>query len=297
MVHAMLAPARMLAYTASSPLQPLRKPRLATHAAGLSAAEALALLVPIVRQAGEIGLGFVKSGAKAFVKKDASPVTEADLAINRFLSEHLRGLSPAIGWLSEEDGDDGERLKHRQVFILDPIDGTRGFIAGNGEWAVSVGLVEDGRPLAGVLYRPTTDELFAAARGIGATRNGERLAVTSGPAEATATIAGPKPVVDLLQGDLPQIRRLPSLASLALRLAAVAEGKCDAALAKPNACDWDIAAVDIILSEAGGRLTTLDGADIAYNQPVPRHRTLVAAGLARQDGLTALLRARLPHGS
>ena len=270
---------------------------MATHAAGLSAAEALALLVPIVRQAGEIGLGFVKSGAKAFVKKDASPVTEADLAINRFLSEQLRGLSPAIGWLSEEDGDDGERLKYRQVFILDPIDGTRGFIAGNGEWAVSVGLVEDGKPLAGVLYRPTTDELYAAARGLGATRNGERLAVTPGPAQATATIAGPKPVIELLQGDLPQIRRLPSLASLALRLAAVAEGKCDAALAKPNACDWDIAAVDIILSEAGGRLTTLDGTDIAYNCPVPRHRTLVAAGLDRQDGLTALLRTRLPHGS
>ena len=268
-----------------------------THADGLTAKDALALLVPVVRKAGEIGLRFARDGAKTFTKKDASPVTEADLAINAFLAEELRDLSPAIGWLSEEDGDNAERLKKRQVFILDPIDGTRGFIAGNGEWVVSVALVEDGRPLAGVLYRPTTGDLYKAGRGLGAHKNGVRLRVTPGDTASTAVIAGPKPAVDLLLHDLPDLKRISSLASLALRLAYVAEGKCDAALAKANAHDWDIAAADIILSEAGGRLTTLDGAEIAYNRLEPVHAILVAGGVARHDGLTALLRQRLPHGS
>jgi len=268
-----------------------------TQAVGLTAKEALALLVPVVRKAGKIGLRYARDGAKTFTKKDASPVTEADLAINSFLAEQLRDLSPAIAWLSEEDGDNPERLKKRQVFILDPIDGTRGFIAGNGEWVVSVGLIEDGRPIAGVLYRPTTDDLYKAGRGLGAHKNGDRLRVTGGDASSTAMIAGPKPAVDLLLGDLPNLKRIPSLASLALRLAFVAEGKCDAAFAKANAHDWDIAAADIILTEAGGRLTTLDGAEIAYNRPDPVHPTLVASGVARHDGLTALLRQRLPHGS
>jgi len=114
--------------------------------------------------------------------------------------------------------------------------------------------------------------LVRPAAGLGAHKNGDNWRVTGGDASATALIAGPKPGVDLLLGDLPNLKRLPSLASLALRLAFVAEGKCDAAFAKANAHDWDIAAADIILTEAGGRLTTLDGAEIAYNRPDPVHQ-------------------------
>jgi len=254
----------------------------------LSASEALPLLTEAAREAGEIGLRFMRDGARVFDKSDNSPVTEADLAIDAHLAARLRPVSDAIGWLSEETADSADRLARRQVWVLDPIDGTRGFIARNGEWVISAALVEDGRPLAGVLYRPTTDELYSAGRGLGAFRNGERLRADAGGLDATRRAAGPKLMFDVLQRSLPQVERAASLSSLALRIACVAEGRVDVAFASGAAHDWDIAAADVILAEAGGRLTTIAGADIAYNRPDPVHEPLLAAGTGRQAAIAAL---------
>lgn len=254
----------------------------------LSAGEALPLLVEAVREAGEIGRGFARDGARVFDKPDNSPVTEADLAIDAHLAKKLRQLSSAIGWLSEEAGDSAERLAKRQIWVIDPIDGTRGFIAGNGEWVISAALVEEGRPLAGVLYRPSNGDLYTGARGLGAFKNGAVLKASQGPLAAIRTLAGPKPMFDLAQRSLPRVERASSLSSLALRIAFVAEGSVDGAFASGSSHDWDIAAADIILSEAGGRLTTISGADIVYNLPDPVHRPLVMAGRERQGALVAL---------
>lgn len=259
------------------------------EAGHLSAGTALPLLIEAAKEAGEIGLRFVRDGARIFDKPDNSPVTEADLAIDAHLAKRLRSLSTAIGWLSEEAADSAERLSKRQVWVMDPIDGTRGFIAGNGEWVISAALVEDGRPLAGVLYRPTNGDLYQAGRGLGAFKNGERLHVDGGTREETRTIAGPKAMFEVAHGALPRIERASSLSSLALRIAYVAEARVDAAFASGASHDWDIAAADIILSEAGGRLTTAAGKDVAYNRPDPVHQPLVAAGPGRQAGLVSLL--------
>ncbi|MDQ0391587.1 3'(2'),5'-bisphosphate nucleotidase CysQ [Labrys monachus] len=254
----------------------------------LSASDALPLLTEAAREAGEIGLRFMRDGARVFDKSDNSPVTEADLAIDAHLAARLRPVSEAIGWLSEEAADSADRLSRRQVWVLDPIDGTRGFIAGNGEWVISAALVEEGRPLAGVLYRPTTGDLYHAGRGLGAFRNGQRLSADAGMAGATRHAAGPKPMFDVIRHALPQVERTSSLSSLALRIAYVAEGRVDVAFASDASHDWDIAAADILLSEAGGRLSTIAGADIVYNRPEPVHEPLLAAGSGRQAAIAAL---------
>jgi myo-inositol-1(or 4)-monophosphatase len=256
----------------------------------LSAGEALPLLVEAAREAGEIGLAFVRDGAKVFDKPDNSPVTEADLAIDAHLAKRLRGVSKAIGWLSEEATDTAERLSKRQLWVVDPIDGTRGFIAGNGEWVISAALVEEGRPLAGVLYRPTNGDIYTAGRGTGAFKNGQKLQVSKGSLIDIRTIAGPKPLFDIAQAALPEIERAASLSSLALRIAYVAEGRIDAAFASRDSHDWDIAAAELLLSEAGGSLTTLEGDEIAYNRATPIHRPLVATGCERIATLAALFK-------
>src|SRR5829696_8804299 len=235
----------------------------------LTAQEALDLLLPAVQEAGEIGLRFGREGAKTFTKTDSSPVTEADLAIDARLAERLRHVSEAVAWLSEEATDSAERLTKRQVWVVDPIDGTRGFVAGNGEWVISAALVEDGRPIAGVLLRPTTGELYKAAEGSGAFLNGRRLRVTDGPIADVRSASGPKFYVDLVRQIVEDAERHACLSSLALRLAFMAEGRTDLAFAKSAAHDWDIAAADIIVREAGGRLTWLDGTEIVYNRRHP----------------------------
>jgi myo-inositol-1(or 4)-monophosphatase len=254
----------------------------------LSASEALPRLTEAARQAGEIGLRFMREGARVFDKSDNSPVTEADLAIDAYLASRLRPVSDAIGWLSEETADSGDRLSRRQVWVLDPIDGTRGFIARNGEWVISAALVEEGRPLAGVLYRPTTGDLYWAGRGLGAFKNGERLHADAGILGETRHAAGPKLMFDVVQQALPRVERVSSLSSLALRIAYVAEGRVDVAFASNASHDWDIAAADILLSEAGGRLTTIAGTDIVYNRPDPVHEPLLAAGSGRHAAIAAL---------
>jgi myo-inositol-1(or 4)-monophosphatase len=255
----------------------------------LTAPEALARLTDAVREAGEIGLRYVEHGARTFTKKDASPVTEADLAIDAHLALRLKDASPDIGWLSEEAVDSADRLARRQVWIVDPIDGTRGFVAGNGEWVISAALVEEGRPIAGVLLRPTTGDLYQATRGGGARKNGALLRASDGPLAAIRCASGPKAFIDALHRQVPGVERGPSLSSLALRLAFLAEGRFDVAFAKKSAHDWDVAAAELILQEAGGRVTWIGGEELVYNRPDPVHSALVAAGRSRQQSLAALV--------
>lgn len=256
---------------------------------GLSAGDALTLLASAAREAGAIGMDFARRGARVQTKADQSPVTDADLAIDAHLANRLRAVSTDIAWLSEETQDTGERLGSRQVWIVDPIDGTRGFVAGNGEWVISAALVEDGRPIAGVLFRPTTGDLYEAAQGGGATRNGERITVAEGLLEGIRSISGPKSLLDRVMPLAPAAERHSSLSSLALRIAYLAEGRLDVACAKQNSHDWDIAAAEIILAEAGGRLTDFDGAPLRYNTPSAAHPALLGAGGIRHADLLARL--------
>ena len=101
---------------------------------------------------------------KNWTKGESSPVSEADIAVDRLLYERLAGYGSGIAWLSEESVDDPARLSARYVWIVDPIDGTRAYLAGQPDWTVSAALVENGRPIVACLYAPVTDEFFAAIR-------------------------------------------------------------------------------------------------------------------------------------
>ncbi|WP_262027950.1 inositol monophosphatase family protein [Microvirga sp. Mcv34] len=249
-----------------------------------SSTQPIAALAPAVRdaarRAGELALPYYRAGAQTaarlWYKGQSSPVTEADIALDVFLKEHLSGLFPESGWLSEETADDPSRLDQSYVWIVDPIDGTRAFASGLSDWAISIALVQDGRPVLGVLHAPVHERLYEARIGEGAWCNGERLALAQADDISRARVAGPKPLVDRFERRMGPVERLPKVPSLALRLARVAEGTIDVGLVSANAQDWDIAAADLILQEAGGRLTGFDGSTPIYNRPRPSHDEMIA---------------------
>jgi myo-inositol-1(or 4)-monophosphatase len=242
-------------------------------------------LHPLVREttraAGAMAARFFRSGlktsARVWSKSGGSPVTEADMAVDAFLKAELSRAAPEAGWLSEETADNPARLGRDLVWIVDPIDGTRAFAAGIHDWSVSVALLAAGRPILGIVYAPAHEALFEARRGNGAFRNGAAVSTSPFNRLRDASVAGPKSLVDRLEQGAGALKRAPRIPSLALRLVRVAEGSIDAGLVSSNACDWDIAAADLILEEAGGALTGFDGATPAYNQPEPIHGELLAA--------------------
>lgn len=249
-----------------------------------------ARLAEAVREAGALALSMFKTPLKNWTKGEAlSPVSDADIAVDVLLRERLTGDGATIAWLSEESVDDLARLDARYVWIVDPIDGTRAYIAGLPDWAVSAALVENGRPVAGCLYAPVSDEFFFAVAGHGATRNGAAIAAAPGVELAQARIAAPRRLLERLQAIAPPFAVMPRTHSLALRLARVAEGTFDAGIAGGSSHDWDLAAADLLVHEAGGALTSITGEAVTYNRPVPRHGMLVAAGRDRHAALIALL--------
>jgi myo-inositol-1(or 4)-monophosphatase len=251
-------------------------------------AEAAARLADCVREAGALALSMFKSPIRTWTKAESSPVSEADIAVDQLLRERLSG-DAEIGWLSEESVDDPARLAARYIWIVDPIDGTRAYLAGAPDWAVSAALVEDGRPIAACLYAPVTEEFFAAVTGRGATCNGAAIAATAGASLAGARLAGPRSLLERFAAVTPPFTAMPRVRSLALRLARVADGTLDAAFAGVDSHDWDLAAADLLVHEAGGVLTPAGGGVVIYNRPVPRHGMLVASGRDRHATIIELL--------
>jgi myo-inositol-1(or 4)-monophosphatase len=246
-----------------------------------------------VVEAGALALSKFGSPVRNWTKGASSPVCEADIEADLLLRDRLMRDAPGYGWLSEESADDPARLAARRVWIVDPIDGTRGFISGRSDWAVSAALVEAGRPAAAALFAPVTDELFLAVKGEGASRNGEPIAPAPGASLAGARVAGPPRRLERLAALAPGIEIVPKIFSLALRLARVASGDLHAALTAPNSHDWDLAAADLLVHEAGGALTSLQGHPPIYNRPDPVHGALIAAGPARHAAIMNLVRGRL----
>jgi myo-inositol-1(or 4)-monophosphatase len=248
-------------------------------------------LAGAIRDAGAIALKtFRGSTLKSWIKGRDSPVSEADIAVDDLLRRRLP--RPGDAWLSEESENDPTRLHARRVWVVDPIDGTRAYIAGREDWSVSAALVEDGRPVLAALFAPATDELFLASAGGGATRNGAAIAVSTGASLDGARLAGPKRILDRVATSHPGLIVMPRIHSLALRQVRVAMGQLDAAIVGSSSHDWDLAAADLLVHEAGGLMTTLAGGSLIYNRPEPVHDTLVAAGRERHAVLLDLVRAQ-----
>ncbi len=257
--------------------------------AELSFAEIARTLDAVAAEAGAIAMRWFRPGEKTSARTDykhgGSPVTEADLAVDAFLAERLQPLFPDAAWLSEETADSDVRLSRETVIVVDPIDGTRGFTDGDTRWSVSIALVRDGRPVAGAIAAPATGDRFMASAGGGAWRNGARLAVSSSTL-AGGRLAGPQPSTGKVARAL-EMSVVPRIPSLAVRFAQVAEGTLEGALSSANSHDWDIAAADLILHEAGGLLAGLDGARPRYNRADLKHGPLAAASRATHPELLA----------
>ncbi|MFL5164910.1 MAG: 3'(2'),5'-bisphosphate nucleotidase CysQ [Microvirga sp.] len=242
-------------------------------------------LMPAVREAareaGRIACSYFrrdgKTTARVWSKHGGSPVTEADVAVDSFLKVRLIEALPDAAWLSEETTDDPARLSAPRLWIVDPIDGTRAFLSGHPDWSIAIALLVVGEPVLGIVHAPAHGLLYEACRGGGAFRDSAAISASARAELAGARVAGPKPLIDRLQrtaGPLSPVERIPSLA---LRLVRVAEGAVDLGLVSANSRDWDIAAADVILAEAGGRLSTFAGARPRYNRPEPVHGELLAA--------------------
>ncbi|TIX91884.1 3'(2'),5'-bisphosphate nucleotidase CysQ [Rhizobium sp. P44RR-XXIV] len=241
------------------------------------------LIVEAAREAGRIALGFFRQSPEVWWKNNGqSPVSAADYAANESLSAILRSARPDYGWLSEETDDDADRLSHPTVFVVDPIDGTRGFLAGSDLWCVSVAVVTDGRPVAGVLYAPSLDELFVASAGGKALKNGEPIHVSNWVGDDPHRLATGE---DMLKGFDPDFRktveRVKHIPSLAYRLAMVADGRLEGTIVKRNSHDWDLAAADLILERAGGALVDLSGNALRYNRAAVSHEELCGAPVSQ----------------
>lgn len=248
-------------------------------------------LEAIMREAGELARVTRSGDFKRWTKgHDNSPVSEADIAVDNLLKERLPVLAPEAGWLSEETEDSLAGRAMARVWIVDPIDGTRAFISGKPDWTISVALVEHGRPVLAGLYAPVTEEMFLAAGGRGATLNGQPIAPNEGDTLAKAKLAGPKRYLERLEKLSPNILPQPKVHSLALRLTRVAHGGLDAAIASAGSHDWDLAAADLLVHEAGGVMTDLNGQPLRYNQPHTVHGALIAAGAPRHATLVGLVR-------
>lgn len=239
------------------------------------------LLIAAVREAGVIAREGFQSASKAWEKSKGNPVTETDLAVDRFLTERLRGARADYGWLSEETADTPERLGARRLFIVDPIDGTLSFIKRKHEFTICACVVEDGVPVAAAIYNPMTEEMFAAARGRGASLNDAPIRVSARGELPGCRILVARDVIEHPAWPRPwPAMEVGKRASIAYRMALVASGAYDAMMALSSKYEWDTAAGALIVQEAGGLATTHRGAALPYNQPTPTHRSLVCAGPA-----------------
>lgn len=248
----------------------------------------LALLTEAARAAGDIALRYWKNTPTVWDKADASPVTEADLAVNEMLLARLRGARPGYGWLSEESPDDPARLDCEHVFIIDPIDGTRAFIAGEKHFAHSLAVARHGVVTAAVVYLPALDRLYTAAA------DGPAL-VDGRPMQASVKSLADDPNIlttkanllpDHWQGDPPAFQR-SFRASLAYRLALVAEGAFDGMLAFRDAWEWDIAAGGLIAERAGAVVSDCKGTALRFNSPRAQSSGIFAAAPALHADLLA----------
>lgn len=198
-------------------------------------------------------------------KTPGSPVCEVDLDVDRMLRARLAGLLPDAGWLSEETVDSPERLGCAQVWVVDPIDGTRDYIRGREGWAVSIALVENGRATIGVLDAPARGERWSATTGQGAMRNGVTLR-----AGRRTDLNGARVPTDALPKVDRHLAMVHKPNSIALRMAMVAADEADLVATLRWGNEWDIAAAAVIAAEAGAGVSDALGAPLRYNKPDPR---------------------------
>ena len=262
----------------------------------VAAADDTALLVGAVREAGAIARRYFGGTYKTWSKAKGSPVTEADIAVDEFLKRTLMAARLDYAWLSEESADDPARLRAERVFIVDPIDGTYGFVKGRPQFTIVAAVVAEGRPVAAAIYNPITEEMFEAATGAGARLNGRAIHVSDKADFEGAKLLANRPLIEHGRWATPWPHSLVvnTRASVAYRMALVAAGEYDAMISLTAKSDWDVAAADLVVGEAGGVVTTEDNERLVYNRPVPEQGSVVCAGPALHARLLKRLKELVP---
>jgi len=232
---------------------------------------------------------FVPGKVKADFKSGGDPVTGADRAANRVLREVL--LRDGEGWLSEESEDDLDRLARDRVWVVDPLDGTREFVAGIPEWCVSVALVENGQAVAGGISNPATGETILGGTGQGVTCNGR-------PARSSqiASLEGARVLAsrsEVKRGEWDRFRGgsflVQPMGSVAYKLALVAVGKADATWTLTPKHEWDVAAGVALVEAGGGLVRNLGGNPLTFNKRNALLSGLIACGPRLRGPLISML--------
>ena len=250
----------------------------------------LDLILAAARETGEMILIRRKAGLTVEYKANHSPVTDADLAADALLTDRLRTARPDYGWLSEETADNDERLSRRRIFLVDPIDGTRAYVKGRPWFSVSIAVVEDGVPVAGVVLAPELGETYTAVAGGGAFLNGVPIAPSDRAVLEDSAMVGDRALFSHPNWPEPwPPMRIESRNSLAYRICLVASGAFDAAVSPARKSDWDLGAADLVAREAGALICDRHGRSFVYNRPDPSQAGLVAAA----PGLAALILERV----
>jgi len=235
-------------------------------------------------------VGFTPGEIESVLKAGGDPLTEADLAVNQVLANFLP--RPGEGWLSEETADDATRLDCSRVWVVDPIDGTREFIQGIPEWCISIGLVEEGRAVAGGILNPATDELILGGEGQGVTRNGVPVSM-----RATTDIRGALVLAsrsEVKRGEWNKFFQEPisirNIGSVAYKLGLVAAGLADGTWTLVPKHEWDVAAGAALVLAGGGAVMNPDGNPAVFNQSNPKLKGFIAVGSGLSQATMDLIR-------
>jgi myo-inositol-1(or 4)-monophosphatase len=232
---------------------------------------------------------FIPGNVKVEYKPGKGPVTEADRIANEVLRKAL--IQDGEGWLSEESADDKQRLGKERVWVVDPLDGTREFVAGIPEWCVSVALVEHGCAVAGGVCNPTTGELILGSRATGVKFNGKTARASQRESLEGALVLASRSEVK--RGEWDRFRGAPfsirPLGSVAYKLALVAAGVADATWTLVPKHEWDVAAGVALVEAAGGFVRDLRSARIKFNSTSALFSGLVAGGPRLREPITSFL--------
>lgn len=233
--------------------------------------------------------GFTPGAIEAEYKAGHDPVTEADRAVDGVLRKNL--LRDGEGWLSEESVDDFTRLTKSRIWVVDPLDGTREFVAGIPEFCVSVALVVDGRTVAGGISNPATQETFIGSLERGVTYNGQPARPSSKTSLQGALVLASRSEVK--RGEWEPFRNAPfkirPMGSVAYKLALVSAGLADATFTLTPKHEWDVAAGAALVLSAGGFVQTLENTELRCNHKNPLLSGLLAGGPLLKAELVALL--------
>jgi len=240
----------------------------------------------IAREAAELVRGYHGKPLTISAKAGDEPVSDADIAANALIVARLTEAFPDDVILSEELPDTGERLGQRRVWMVDPIDGTRDFIAGDSGFVVMIGLAIDGRPAAGAVAHPITGKVYMGAPGVGAwveATPGDRVPIhtslTASPPDIrlVASKSHRTSRVDAVKQAL-QITDEINVGSIGLKIGLVSEGSRDLYFYGGGRTKiWDTCGPEAILVGAGGRLTDVDGAPLVYDRPELYNRRGIVA--------------------